>query len=284
MTGIESNVRGKLGFFWRLALLVELIKFKEYNLKQKFFLAFKRVDKKNKFIEYIYSAKYRILQNLYQKEDEFIFLNFFDFPEKIRCLFAVLNEIFFENIYQVNNLKLAEDATIIDLGANIGFFSLFIKELYPNSRILAFEPEEENFKNLKNNLKNYKNIELFKKAAGDKNEEGEMFISNNILCHSINNSKDFDLNVSIEGKQKISIVKLDDFLEDRRIDLIKMDIEGYEYKAILGLEKIIREQKPALLVAVDHSKKQKEKIEKIVFSFNKDYQLKVLNDQNIYFS
>ena len=282
---IENDLKNKAGIFWRFILLKELIRFKGYGLKQKLLVLLKQVDWDNRFIEYLYSAKYRILQNLYRNEKAFAFFNFDNSPEKIRCLFSVLNEIFFENIYKFDNLEFKNDAVILDLGSNLGFFSLAIKELYPDLKILAFEPEEENFKNLQQNLKNYKDVELFKMAVGDKNEKKEIFISCNILCHSINDKdKDFDLiRVGVKEKSIVTIVRLDDYLKNRKIDLIKMDIEGYEYKAIMGLEKIIKEQKPALLIAVDHSKKQKDKIEKLVFSFNKDYQLKVLNDQNIYF-
>ncbi len=280
----ENNFIKKAGFLWKLILLKELIKFKDYSFKQKLVVFLKQIDRDNKFIEYLYNAKYRILKDLYRNEKDFNFLKYDNYPENIRGLFSVLNEIFFLNIYQVDDLKITKNSTIVDIGANIGYFSLFIKELYPDSGILAFEPEEENFKNLQQNLKNYKNIKLFKKAVGENNEEKEILISNNMLCHSISDDeKDFELKVSVKGKQKISIVKLDDSLKNEKIDLIKMDIEGYEYKAILGLEKIIKEQKPALLIAVEHSKKQKGKIEKLVFSFNKNYQLKVLNDQNIYF-
>ena len=279
----EKNFIKKAGIIWNLILLKELIKFKGYSLKQKLLIFLKKVDRDNKFIEYLYSAKYGILQNLYNNEKDFIFLNYNNYPENIRCLFLVLNEIFFEDIYQINKLKIVKNATVIDIGANIGYFSLCLKELYPDLKILAFEPEEENFKNLQQNLKNYKNIELFKVAAGDKEKEAKIIIENRMIAHSMDDEKDYEIRANFKGKQKVNVVRLDDYLKNRKIDLIKMDIEGYEYKAIMGLEKIIKEQKPALLIAVEHSKKQKDKIEKLVFSFNKDYQLKVLNDQNIYF-
>ena len=53
---------------------------------------------------------------------------------------------------------------IIDAGANIGLTSLYFSRKYPSAKIISIEPENENFKFLKLNTQQYKNISLLKKA------------------------------------------------------------------------------------------------------------------------
>ena len=53
---------------------------------------------------------------------------------------------------------------IIDCGANIGLASIYFKFHFPDVKIYAFEPEISNFKMLKKNVANYKDVVVFQKA------------------------------------------------------------------------------------------------------------------------
>jgi FkbM family methyltransferase len=64
-------------------------------------------------------------------------------------------EIFKEEVYLRHGISIDSDATIIDVGANIGLFSLFFKTKYPDARIYAFEPAPELFKILQQNVAPY---------------------------------------------------------------------------------------------------------------------------------
>lgn len=61
-----------------------------------------------------------------------------------------------------------------------------------------------------------------------------------------------DSHISENGTQVINVTTLDKQLGNREIAFIKMDIEGAEYKALLGSEKIIRQQMPILAISIYH--------------------------------
>ena len=63
-----------------------------------------------------------------------------------------INEIFVEGIYKQ---QLQPRPFIIDCGANIGLSVIYMKSLYPQATIIAFEPDEKNFELLKTNMRNF---------------------------------------------------------------------------------------------------------------------------------
>src|SRR5262245_54333406 len=66
---------------------------------------------------------------------------------------AVFHKVFIENEY---DLALAQDPSIIvDAGANVGMTAVYFALRYPNARIIAIEPESENFGILKSNAKRF---------------------------------------------------------------------------------------------------------------------------------
>ncbi len=83
--------------------------------------------------------------------------------------------------------------TVIDVGANIGFFTLFFRSLVgDNGKIIAFEPEKKNFEILKKNIQvnNLRNVEIHNLALGSENKNLRMILSENVGEHRIFNEKD----------------------------------------------------------------------------------------------
>jgi FkbM family methyltransferase len=122
---------------------------------------------------------------------------------------------------------------VLDLGANIGYYALkYAQWVGKQGMVYAFEPEPLNFKLLDLNryINNYENLRCFELAVGN-------------FCGSIKlnliNSKENSL--FVEGDPiNVWCVKLDDFLGNKKIDFVKIDIEGAEGEAILGMKKIIK--------------------------------------------
>lgn len=141
----------------------------------------------------------------------------------------------------------------LDLGANIGYFSLLAAKLTgENGKIFSFEPEPKNFYYLQKNIEvnNYKNIYPFQKAVSDKNGEIELFICEYDSGH--HTIKQYEgVEVYSHGRPtenrsiKIDAVKLDDFLADKadHIDVVKMDIEGAEALAVEGMKHLLEKNK-----------------------------------------
>src|SRR5262249_19028390 len=67
--------------------------------------------------------------------------------------FYTFGDVFEQEVYRTVLRHLPECSTIVDLGANIGFASLYLASSYPSARIFAVEPNGDNFELLKTNLK-----------------------------------------------------------------------------------------------------------------------------------
>ncbi len=151
------------------------------------------------------------------------------FKDPKAFLYSV-KELFVEEIYKFK----AQDDTpyIIDCGSYIGTSILFFKTQYPNSKILAFEPDNSNFELLNKNIKNWdlKNIEIQNAAIWIDNL-GVNFIADGNMASKIDESNNTDHNEN----QKTKSVRLKDLLTEK-IDFLKIDIEGAEYEVLLDCE------------------------------------------------
>lgn len=162
---------------------------------------------------------------------------------------------------------------IIDGGAWHGDSSLnFSKKLNNNCTIYAFEPEEENFIQLKKNisLNNCENIIPVLYGLSDKKDVVYFETSN-----------DFDMQHKVTDKptnKKIEVISIDDFKKSnniKKIDFIKMDIEGSEYKALLGAKEVLLTDKPKLAICTYHLYDDLWAIPLLIKKLNKDYKLYV---------
>ncbi len=134
----------------------------------------------------------------------------------------------------LKNLDIKDNDLIIDIGANIGWYSLTLSSK-SKPRIVAFEPDTINYKTLQENIRiNGKdNVKAFNKAISD--QEGVLTL---YLYKNYNPGRhSFIKQANSVGTAEVPIVPLDAFLEkegfgDGSIKLIKIDIEGYEYTAL----------------------------------------------------
>lgn len=138
------------------------------------------------------------------------------------------HEIFEKRIYE---FKAASEAPlIIDCGANIGLSVLFFKSLYPQSRVIAFEPDPQIFTSLQKNVLNLglKDVQLHQKAVW-KNEEYINFYREGGYSGRIPKPDDNSNIIQIET------VRLRDLL-NQKIEFLKIDIEGAETEVIFDCE------------------------------------------------
>ena len=126
--------------------------------------------------------------------------------------------------------------TIVDVGANIGYYTLLFSKLTGDSgRVYAFEPEPQNFALLQENLSRNgrTNVVAFNQAASDRAGESFLFLSTE-------NHGDHQAYPSDDGRRKVrmTMTRLDDCITGP-VDLVKMDIQGFEAHALSGMESII---------------------------------------------
>jgi len=129
--------------------------------------------------------------------------------------------------------------TILDLGANIGFYSTAFRYFQPSARIIAIEPDQYNFKLLIRNVSNLE-IETYNLALGPGGE-----VSKNKGKFSVTHKFSPEPNI-VEGTEKCQSLLLNNIIEKYNIELdkvfIKIDTEGAERFVFnhLPSEEIIR--------------------------------------------
>ena len=77
----------------------------------------------------------------------------------------IFDEIVKGDIYRLSNLE--TPSSIVDIGANIGMFSIMATLMFPKAKIYSYEPQIDVFDILTENTEKYPNIEIYDKAFGD---------------------------------------------------------------------------------------------------------------------
>jgi len=187
----------------------------------------------------------------------------------------IQQNIFFFGIYDKTNIEflkknLHRGDTFIDIGANVGNFTLLASKLIgKEGKVYAFEPVEIVANRLALNLKINKlqNVTLVRKAVYNKTTELDFYIARkeNLGMSSI---KRHDTESGII--QKIPAIKLDDYFDQRSLEdvrLVKIDIEGAELYALEGMKNIINKFKPVIMIEISPQFLHLDADRKSVFDF-----------------
>jgi FkbM family methyltransferase len=122
--------------------------------------------------------------------------------------------------------------TVLDIGANIGFYAEILSEIVGNKgKVYCFEPDSTNFKHLKGRTKSISNIFINNKAVSDKTETIKIYTSKKLnVDHRTYKPDDYDQEIDIHA------ISIDEYLGlNATVNFIKMDIQGFEMSAVKGM-------------------------------------------------
>ncbi len=172
---------------------------------------------------------------------------------------------------------------IFDIGAHNGDFvdNFFLK--HPYSKFYCFEPLEKNYLLLKKKYSNNQNVEIYKNGIGEKNENLEINVNITTNASSFSEFNEealfyrfrkFLLGAKkiVTHKEKCEIISLDDFVLNQQIsfiDLIKIDVEGYELKVLKGAIDTLKNTKYVIIEVT---------LSNIFKNYNKDEIIKLLEN------
>jgi FkbM family methyltransferase len=130
-------------------------------------------------------------------------------------------------------------AVVVDVGANIGIYSNFLSRcIGPTGLVHSFEPSPDNFKRLCAATRNLSNVRLSQAAVGECSGKSKLYISDKLNVDHRAYKADGDSRRVVPGE----MVALDDYFKPgQRVNLIKMDIQGYELHALRGAKRLLQE-------------------------------------------
>lgn len=137
----------------------------------------------------------------------------------------VLWDSFFSQ-FHVSPVELKQDATIFDLGSNVGYTIVHFKYLYPDSTIIGVELDDENYKLCVRNAGELKNVHLVNAAVWI--DENGIEYDASLHAHSFAVSEMQEKNSFLKKASSVTIESLIKKYNISKIDYLKMDIEGAE--------------------------------------------------------
>ena len=143
-------------------------------------------------------------------------------------------------------LRLDKSAKVaVDIGGNIGDYTESFLKIFPGAEVHIFEPQRLNIEKLKLRFLDQENIKIQQLGVSNKNDTMTLYSNkegSGLASLSKRRLDHFGIDFNLE--EKVKIIRFEDYwvdsLERREIDILKMDIEGYELFALEGLGSAIK--------------------------------------------
>lgn len=154
---------------------------------------------------------------------------------------AVLADIYFNHPYTKNEFDIKEGDIVVDIGANVGIFSTYIAINKKNLKVFAYEPNHKNFEYLKKNIEQNNlqgKIKVFNFAITDKLGKIKLYLHDRGSGgHSIYKKLVSSKNGYFVEVKSISLKDIFTSNKLNKIDFLKIDCEGAEYKILFNTPK-----------------------------------------------
>jgi len=185
----------------------------------------------------------------------------------------IKNRIFDKDVFDLSKRYITSNSIVIDAGANYGQLSILFSKLFQDTTIYSFEASKYIYDILDQNVKiNSKNIKAINCALADYTGEQYLEISN---LEEYGTYGALDLNFSSNEKKnykdKILIKKIDDFIFEKKISFMKIDVQGWDLKVLKGSIETIQKHRMPIVFEYENTLENKMnfKFDDFVIFFNK---------------
>jgi FkbM family methyltransferase len=239
-------------------------------------------DRQDEFYKSLVSRYRQFLSKLFMSKYSgfFIPLNKDEVLITFDGFYAVvpINTIGITRIVTNEYLQPSKGDVVVDAGAHYGFYTLHASRLVgADGLVLAFEPHPKNYERFLTNLSlnGIRNVIAFNKALGECDKPIRLYISS----HSERHSTSFTLNPSTHYSGNyiyVKSAKLDTAVGElgiKRVNLIKIDVEGAELSILKGAEKTIDQFRPSLTIAAYHYPEEVDEICTLLKGINPSYKV-----------
>ena len=182
-------------------------------------------------------------------------------------------------VVQVLERHVRPEMTVLDIGAQSGYFSLLLSKLVgPRGKVIAFEPLPANFRILEENvrLNSVRNVTIREEAVAERSGDTRFefprheptLIAGPLLA---GDSQDV---LTVRG------VSLDDvfFANAVPVQFIKMDVEGAETEVLSGARQLLELAHPDMLIELHHMEKQTGPHPAVIIVENLGYEIQWLSE------
>jgi FkbM family methyltransferase len=220
-------------------------------------------------VYYVYYVLLTKLFKIYHKEHDrlqfleaqppvvkLVELNQTRFAVYISCHGAIEDSILTTGHWSSDLLLLGDyfvtpNSAIIEVGANIGFESLYFAKRFPDSLVYSYEPGTypHDCLLLSKSYNHLENLRVFKLAVGHSRGIAEMSSPTEECLNkglgSLKENKDLERHYK---REQVEVVTLDThFSEKRRVSFLKIDTQGFEWDVLQGATQTIHEHRPAII-------------------------------------
>ncbi len=165
--------------------------------------------------------------------------------------------------------------TVIDIGANIGYHTLYLASSAGDVRCIGFEPNPGIYEEFKRNIgiNGFANVTAYPYAVGDKCGVTEFYATNETAVNRGLSAINCPGNGSGYSKITVKLITLDSFLDDAAKEntrVLKIDAQGYEYQVISGALDLIKKSQPVIFMEYHE---ESEKTPREIFDLIPDYRI-----------
>ncbi|MEZ4722849.1 MAG: FkbM family methyltransferase [Flavobacteriales bacterium] len=156
---------------------------------------------------------------------------------------------------EVCNQLISAPFVVMDIGGNIGYHSVHFAKLAVNGNVIVFEPSADTRKILEQNVRPYSNVKIESLALSS--TEGEA-IFNIASDNAYSGLKDTKVKTIIRTEM-VRTTTLDAYVLDNnldKIDFIKIDVEGFEFFVLQGMEVTLKKLRPTLFLEISSNLNQ----------------------------
>lgn len=193
---------------------------------------------------YFLLNKFKILRK-YKTQTGLYYLPFFAFKDAIRNS-IIQNQIFDKHIFDTAKKYILPNSIVIDAGANYGQYSILFSKVSNEVEVYSFEANKFVFEILKKNIKaNNIKAKIFNNLLGNISKS-LINIEKTKLKTPDYGSQSFKI-VSDTDSEQIEAIKIDDLKFDKKISLLKIDVEGMDYDVLIGAKNTIKIHKMPII-------------------------------------
>ena len=144
--------------------------------------------------------------------------------------------------------------TFVDIGANAGFFSLLAaRRVGPTGSVVAFEPVEDLARSARDNaeLNGFDWIDVRNCAVGERSSTATLEVTDHPGGATLAGNAD---PAEVTGHVEVDVVSLAQLVDEGSIgqpDLVKIDVEGYEFPVLSGIAPLFDRHRPAMIIELD---------------------------------